>query len=177
VGSKTAQEFASGSLSDTTMESDNPATQSSTKDISLEFAASTALSRQNAGKPPDPAGLVSSAPVVNSVAYWDERFLSDWVAMGGRKQTSFFAEIICRNLPRMVADDIRLHDFSIFDVGCALGDALPILQTAFPTSKVSGGDASTIAVAIARTLYSDFEFIAFNELQNKTEPIGRGLLF
>jgi SAM-dependent methyltransferase len=90
--------------------------------------------------------------------YWDQRFLEDWVALGGRRQTAFFATIVARCLPRLVIEDIAAECLSVFDYGCALGDALPVLQPAFPKSVLSGGDVSSVAIAPARTLHPQFDF-------------------
>ena len=36
---------------------------------------------------------------INSPDYWNKRFFEDWAAKGGRKQTAFFADLACRELP------------------------------------------------------------------------------
>ncbi len=69
---------------------------------------------------------------INSPDYWNKRFFEDWIAKGGRKQTAFFAELCCRELPDWFLAEGRARKSAIFDYGCALGDALPVLQRTFP---------------------------------------------
>jgi GT2 family glycosyltransferase/glycosyltransferase involved in cell wall biosynthesis/tetratricopeptide (TPR) repeat protein len=108
---------------------------------------------------------------VNSTSYWDNRFLENWVAMGGRQQTAFFATMVFNALPAKLLDDIKSKQFSIVDVGCALGDALPILHVRFPACALAGVDASPIALSIARTLYPEFAFYHVDELAPPREPM------
>ncbi|HKS88506.1 MAG TPA: glycosyltransferase [Stellaceae bacterium] len=98
----------------------------------------------------------------NSVDYWNKRFAGDWVIEGGRRQTAFFAGLCCRELPAWLIADVRGRALSIFDYGCAVGDALPILQQLFPGSTISGGDVSPVAIDMARALYPDFRFADLN---------------
>ena len=108
----------------------------------------------------------------NSVGYWDNRFLQDWVAMGGRRQTAAFATIVFGNLPRPLIDDIADGQFAIVDLGCALGDALPIMHGLFPRSRLAGVDVSPIAVSLAQVLFPQFSFSCFEEFARSTVPVG-----
>ena len=65
---------------------------------------------------------------INSPDYWNKRFFEDWIARGGRKQTAFFAELCCRELPDWFVEEACAKKSVIFDYGCALGDALPVLR-------------------------------------------------
>src|SRR5258706_6660910 len=96
---------------------------------------------------------------VNSVDYWNRRFLEDWIAKAGRKQTAFFAELCSRELPSWLIEEARTSKFSILDYGCALGDALPVLQRIFPESTIRGGDVAEVGLGMARALRPGFEFI------------------
>jgi glycosyltransferase involved in cell wall biosynthesis len=99
---------------------------------------------------------------VNSPDYWNKRFFENWIAKGGREQTVFFAELCCRELPGWFLDEGRARKSAILDYGCALGDALPILQRAFPGSPVRGGDVAQVGLGLARAFHPGFEFIDVN---------------
>src|ERR1700676_3129425 len=101
---------------------------------------------------------------INSLDYWNKRFFEDWIAKGGRKQTAFFAELSCRELPDWFVGEVRARKSTIFDYGCALGDALPVLQRAFPDSPIRGGDVAQVGLGIARALHPGFEFVDVNAI-------------
>jgi O-antigen biosynthesis protein len=105
---------------------------------------------------------------INSGEYWNRRFAKDWIAEGGRLQTAFFAELCVRELPLWLIEEIRSHKSSIFDYGCAVGDALPILQRTFPHSIIRGGDIAEIGIEMARTLYPGFEFADIGAIGDTT---------
>ncbi len=110
------------------------------------------------------------AGAVNSVEYWDQRFFEDWIAKGGRRQTAFFAELCVRELPPWFVEEVRARRLSIFDYGCAVGDALPVLRGIFPESPISGGDVARVGLGLARALYPDFAFADLNEI-DPTGPL------
>ena len=101
---------------------------------------------------------------INSPGYWDKRFFEDWIAKGGRAQTAFFAELCCRELPPWLIAEIRARKSTILDYGCAVGDALPVLQRAFPEATIKGGDVAQVGLGLARALYPQFEFLDVNAL-------------
>lgn len=101
---------------------------------------------------------------INSPGYWNKRFSDDWIAKGGRRQTAFFAELCCRELPDWLVEEIRAGNSSIFDYGCALGDALPVWQRAFPRSTIRGGDIAQVGLGLARALHPDFAFVDLSAL-------------
>src|SRR6266852_5727264 len=99
---------------------------------------------------------------INSPDYWNRRFFEDWIAKGGRKQTAFFAELCSRELPEWLVEEVRTSKSSIFDYGCAMGDALPVWQRIFPESARRGGDVAEVGLGIARASHPGFEFIHVN---------------
>ncbi len=101
---------------------------------------------------------------INSPDYWNKRFFEDWIAKGGRQQTAFFAELCCRELPDWFLEEGRARKSAIFDYGCALGDALPVLQRAFPDSPIRGGDVAQVGLGMARALHPGFEFVDVNAI-------------
>lgn len=42
----------------------------------------------------------------------------------GSQQTKFFAELLCSELPKALINEIKDNDYTICDVGCALGEAV-----------------------------------------------------
>src|SRR6266851_1936880 len=108
-----------------------------------------------------------SAGDINSVDYWNKRFFDDWIAKGGRLQTTFFAELCVRELPEWFVDETRSRRFSIFDYGCAVGDALPVWQRAFPDAVIRGGDVAQVGLGLARALHPDFEFADVNAIDQR----------
>ena len=105
---------------------------------------------------------------INSVGYWNQRFFEDWIAKGGRRQTSFFAELCVRELPQWFVEEVRARRLSIFDYGCAVGDALPVWRRAFPDSAISGGDVAPIGLGLARALHPDFAFADVSAIDTKS---------
>jgi SAM-dependent methyltransferase len=101
-------------------------------------------------------------PVVNSTAYWDQRFRDDWENRGGPGQTRFFAEQAVAAMPDWFVQEIRTRRLSIFDFGCAFGDALPVLRRAFPEAVIRGGDVAPGAIATARERHPGFEFVVLD---------------
>jgi len=106
---------------------------------------------------------------INSPDYWNKRFFEDWIARGGRKQTAFFAELCCRELPDWFVEEACAKKSVIFDYGCALGDALPVLRRAFPGSTIRGGDVAEVGLGLARALHPDFEFVEISALGDAGE--------
>src|SRR5260370_33525447 len=105
-----------------------------------------------------------SAAEISSDDDWSKRFFDDWIAKGGRLQTTFFAELCVRELPEWFVDEIRSRRFSIFDYGCAVGDALPVWQRVFPDAVIRGGDVAQVGLGLARALHPDFEFADVNAI-------------
>ena len=79
---------------------------------------------------------------LNSKANWDDRFSHNgrWEKNNGRSQTRIFAEGFNRviNMP--------FDHFSLLDVGCALGDAIPVFKNKYPHAILSGCDFSATGI-------------------------------
>ena len=65
---------------------------------------------------------MSGSAAINSSAYWDLRFRTDWEALGGPSQTRFFWELAVEALPVWLFRSIVERGWSICDWGCALGE-------------------------------------------------------
>jgi SAM-dependent methyltransferase len=86
---------------------------------------------------------------INTTAYWDGRFGSGhWEAVGGRTQTSQFADA---QLRRMRVP--RTFSGTLLDFGCGLGDAFPVYRAAFPNAKLIGMDLSIAAIERCRAQF------------------------
>ena len=94
---------------------------------------------------------------INTEEYWDNRFLMDWEAMQGKEQTEFFAYIALELLPDWLKSEIKSEKLTICDFGCALGEAVCVLNTQLQT-KVSGMDFSESAVEKAKENYPQYDF-------------------
>ncbi|ERK52108.1 glycosyltransferase [Leptotrichia sp. oral taxon 879] len=105
---------------------------------------------------------------INSKKYWDDRFKTgDWDTFGGREQTSFFSDILLRNLPEWVYEKICLENLSIVDLGCAEGEMTKQLKDIFKNSKVLGVDFSKDAIEIARKRFANFDIeFEVNSIEN-----------
>lgn len=87
---------------------------------------------------------------INTKSYWDKRFNVDWENRGGREQTVIF---IKEQIARFkISPDF---DGTILDFGCAMGDAMPVLQQAYPKAKLMGIDISSSAIESAKQKYGD----------------------
>jgi SAM-dependent methyltransferase len=101
----------------------------------------------------------------------DENFKSgaSFDLADGRKQTRFFAEAFHRH----VKIPIR-GEFSVLDVGCALGDALPVWRLYYPRARLFGCDFSSIAILRARDDYgkiAEFFCASFEEIVGQYDVI------
>jgi 2-polyprenyl-3-methyl-5-hydroxy-6-metoxy-1,4-benzoquinol methylase len=85
----------------------------------------------------------------NTARYSDDLFASgEWEKRGGRTQTRQFAKFFHRHIEIPFAPD-----FTHLDVGCALGDAMPVWHQKYPRAKLTGCDISQTAVARAAQRY------------------------
>lgn len=96
---------------------------------------------------------------INSVGYWNHRFETDWNEFGGDRQTIFFANILWSMLPQWFIKEVSENNYSICDLGCAGGDALPIWRDIFKNAGVCGEDFAESAVANARRKYPEFMYL------------------
>jgi glycosyltransferase involved in cell wall biosynthesis len=97
---------------------------------------------------------------INSEAYWNERFHTNWAANHGSQQTDFFANIALELLPKWLSNWINEHEMTIADWGCALGEGAFALSKAFSTAKVTGIDVSVNAINLAKTMFPTVNFVA-----------------
>lgn len=95
---------------------------------------------------------------INSKDYWDVRFENDWESNSGREQTKFFANIAVENIPNWLLSDINNNRLNICDVGCAEGDAVPVLGNKFFKSEIIGLDFSEQAIIKAKKYYPSYRF-------------------
>jgi len=85
---------------------------------------------------------------INSSAYWDARFKTNWLSYGGRLQTALFAVGYASTRP-------ALAPVSILDYGCGAGDALPVLRLMFPKAQLYFYDFSTNAMQLTAAAYGN----------------------
>lgn len=96
---------------------------------------------------------------MNSESYWDLRFEQNWEAYRGREQTLFFVRVALGSVPPSIQADIATRKLNVCDAGCALGDGTHLLAQAWPGCSFVGIDFSESAVARAKTLYPQYEFL------------------
>jgi len=102
---------------------------------------------------------------------WNQAFGADgdWRKNAGRTQTALFA--------RCFHQHIRVPfsgAFSVLDVGCALGDALPVWKERFPAATLQGCDVSEVAIEEARRLHggiASFSVASFEEITGHHDVI------
>lgn len=119
------------------------------------------------GRPPDEPGPEGAGPaaaqddtVVNSKAYWDNRFRTNWVSAGGHSQTRFFAMVAAKAMPGWLKDRILADNLSICDWGCAEGQGVDELSKWLGTTNITGVDISDVAIAKARQAFPQATFKA-----------------
>ena len=101
---------------------------------------------------------------INSKEYWNERFDTDWLDYAGDKQTVFFANLLCDMLPEVFVREVMTRNYTICDMGCALGEGIPIFSRKFSTN-VDGMDFSSEAIEKAKEQYPQNHFW-IGDLQN-----------
>ncbi len=105
---------------------------------------------------------------INSKAYWDDRFKTDWEEMQGREQTRFFCNIAVEKLPNWLKERIAEDKMTICDWGCAEGDGTEVLATALK-ADVTGMDFSGNAIATAKSYYPSCRFLAEDILKEEID--------
>ncbi len=96
--------------------------------------------------------------------HWWERYFApggDWERFGGRQQTRIFAEQFLRR-----ADLPRDGEFSLLDVGCALGDALELFAGTYPRAKLHGLDFSATAISRAKLVLGERARLAQGDIES-----------
>ena len=94
---------------------------------------------------------------INSKEYWNNRFNTDWLDYSGDKQTVFFANILCQMLPHNLVMEIRENEYSVCDMGCAMGEGEPIYCRKLSVD-VDGMDFSESAIKKALQTYPEYNF-------------------
>ena len=114
---------------------------------------------------------------INSKEYWNNRFESkDWDRSAGDQQTIYFAKLAAQLLPEWFVKKVAEKSYDICDLGCAEGDAIPILKDIFPNSRLIGIDVSSSAVerAMQKYPFADFEE---GDLFNNSDGEQYGVVF
>ena len=106
---------------------------------------------------------------INSKAYWDQRFASNWESHSGPRYTYFHGEVLLRHLPEWLVSEINQQKLSICDWGCAEGDAVNIFTSRFPANRVCGVDFAAPAIESAKKNYPGCKFFCQNWL---TDSVG-----
>lgn len=94
---------------------------------------------------------------INSKEYWDNRFDTDWLEFSGDQQTAFFANLMCAMLPKAFVNEVRKNEYSVCDMGCALGEGVAIFSRKFAVD-VDGMDFSVEAIQKAKKEFPDYNF-------------------
>lgn len=106
---------------------------------------------------------------INSREYWNSRFNTNWKEYGGEKQTAFFAHLLCDMLPEKIAREIRYEQYSVCDMGCALGEAIPIYSNKLSV-RIDGMDFSEDAIKQCTEKYSNSHFWVGDLLNLSSTP-------
>lgn len=97
-------------------------------------------------------------PPINSLAWWNDYFVTQWETNQGRGQTRHFLNKLVEYLPARDHRWIASRPCSILDWGCALGDGVDVLRSEFPDAEVTGLDFSVTAIEKARAYYPQHRF-------------------
>lgn len=95
--------------------------------------------------------------------WWENYFAEGggWERNGGRQQSRLFAEHFVRLLQIE-----RSGNFSLLDVGCALGDAIDVFAKAFPQARLTGVDFSAVAIERCRRQYGPIAQFAVGDIDS-----------
>ena len=80
----------------------------------------------------------------------DYRETINRVSVPAGEDYEFFIAFRCARMKRKLAQENRIGQFSILDLGCSIGAASRFLLSAFPGSSVIGIDPSAASIACAR---------------------------
>ncbi len=101
--------------------------------------------------------LVRVLTNVNTRRYWDKKLLSR-----GNSWRDFPYQYLSEFLP---CDE----NFSLLDVGCALGEGCALLKQRFPEAEISGADFSSVAIEKAGSKFENIEFLVL-DIQKQDPP-------
>ena len=94
----------------------------------------------------------------NSRLWWEEYFSATWDANNGRDQSKYFMQRLTENLPPPEREYLRTRDATVLDWGCAFGDGVQVLASAFPRIRITGLDFAERAIAEAKRVYPRLDF-------------------
>lgn len=94
---------------------------------------------------------------INSEDYWNKRFDTDWNEYSGSQQTEFFAKIACDMFPEWFTRDIKVKQYTLCDLGCALGNGVDFLSK-YLNISASGMDFSEEGILKAKEMFPQYEF-------------------
>jgi hypothetical protein len=105
---------------------------------------------------------------VNSKSTWDAYSRDGWEKNNGREQTKLFAEYFLKKVkfPKRVN--------SLLDVGCAMGDALPVFHQHYPDINLFGCDFSEYFILQAQESYGSiahFSVCSFEQIKSVYDVI------
>ena len=92
---------------------------------------------------------------INSTEYWNHRFQTDWESNSGREQTAFFMELLFSSLAPEFYNFWNKPCYSMLDIGCAIGDSIPVIRRYMPEVNLSGYDISTVAIEECKRKYGN----------------------
>ncbi len=81
------------------------------------------------------------------------------------EETRYFARILLKHLPSWLEDEIRSDCLSICDWGCAEGEAVDLVRSHFPLSRIRGVDPSPDAIRRARSKFGTEYFLTHDVLK------------
>ncbi|WP_149453537.1 methyltransferase domain-containing protein [Pasteuria penetrans] len=102
---------------------------------------------------------LAEEPVLNSRAYWEHRFKTDWVPNGGPEQVAFHGRLALGMLPQRIKENLENGKLTLCDVGCASGEATNIWSQAFPEACCVGVDFAERAIGKAKRQYGSCDFV------------------
>lgn len=84
-----------------------------------------------------------SAGNPNTAEHSDDAFreAGEWEVNNGRAMTTQFARAFVSQVSLS-----RTEELSLLDLGCALGDAIPVFRKAFPRARLYGCDISAVSI-------------------------------
>ncbi len=96
---------------------------------------------------------------INSNAYWNNRFKSNWDSFEGPAQSRFFSQIAIEHLPKWFIEQIKRNNLTFADWGCAQGDGSDVWASYIDSSQITGIDFSLAAIEKATRRYPAIRFL------------------
>lgn len=101
---------------------------------------------------------------VNSPAWWNEYFDSEWDRYGGGEQTRTFMQALLSGLHDCERSWLGADRRTILDWGCACGEGVAELGSQFPSALPSGLDVAAEALVRARQNFPAYRFHGADEI-------------